>query len=386
MKQGQTLQELTAELDRQIETRKDCVAPQGQFEMLTAQVEDGSYKAPGVRNPNAQQVVVTPVLQFANGGGIRVYRINDHAHGQIASTLGIPRAYYDRMAAEKPELLAENVNAWLRAEPAKKRMIRTLDGNVRAVLSDRYRPLDNYDLMRTALPALTEMNAKIMSCAVTETRLYLKAIFPGLSEPAPDGMVYGVGHGNVERRNVAALILQNSEVGASTLRVEAGFFSTWCTNLAILSDAGMRKYHVGRSAYAELDAAVELFSSETRKADDTAFWMKVRDVISASCNAETFKLQMAKVSAVSEAKIESDNLPAVVEVAARKFGLGEGVKNAVLKHLIQAADLTQYGLLNAVTRASADVEDYDLATDLEKVGGKILELPKSDWAEIAQAA
>jgi len=373
VKTGRSLQELAAELERQVETRKDFVAPQEKVVMDLGADEEKPGKA-------------RPVITMDVNGGRRVYGINNHAHGQIASTLGIPKAYYDRMREETPALLTENVNTWMKKEPAKRRLVRTLDGNVRALLSDRYRPLDNSDMMEASLPALIEAKATIVSAEVTETRLHLKAIFPELSEAVPTGMVLGQGHGNVGRVNVAAVILQNSEVGASTLRVSAGFFSTWCTNLCVMDDSSMRKYHIGRSAAAELDAAVELFSNETRKQDDKAFWLKVRDVVRASCNREAFKAMMERVAVAAGDKIESDNLPAVIELTARKFGLADGVKNAVLKHLIQAGDLNRYGLLNAVTRASADVEDYDAATDLERLGGKILELPKTDWAEISRAA
>ena len=36
-------------------------------------------------------------------------------------------------------------------------MVRTLDGNARAFLSDRYRRLDNYDLLAHVLPMLREL-------------------------------------------------------------------------------------------------------------------------------------------------------------------------------------------------------------------------------------
>jgi hypothetical protein len=39
-----------------------------------------------------------------------------------------------------------------------------------------------------------------------------------------------------------------------------------------------------------------------------------------------------------------------------------------------------------VTRMSADVESYDRATELERVGAKVIELPKHEWREIAEAA
>jgi hypothetical protein len=40
----------------------------------------------------------------------------------------------------------------------------------------------------------------------------------------------------------------------------------------------------------------------------------------------------------------------------------------------------------AVTRAAEDVESYDRASQLEVLGGEIIELAKSDWRELAMAA
>ena len=43
-------------------------------------------------------------------------------------------------------------------------------------------------------------------------------------------------------------------------------------------------------------------------------------------------------------------------------------------------------LLNAVTRASQEVADYDRATELERLGGKIMTLDSKEWRELAVAA
>ena len=58
----------------------------------------------------------------------------------------------------------------------------------------------------------------------------------------------------------------------------------------------------------------------------------------------------------------------------------------MLRYLIEGGDLSQFGLHNAVTRMSQDVEDYDRASDLERVGGKIIELSATEWKTIAEAA
>ena len=46
------------------------------------------------------------------------------------------------------------MNAWLEREEGERQLLRTLDGKVRAVLSERYRRLDNYDLLEHVLPTL----------------------------------------------------------------------------------------------------------------------------------------------------------------------------------------------------------------------------------------
>jgi hypothetical protein len=178
--------------------------------------------------------------------------LTQHAHGQLASALSIPKAYYDRMRAEQPALLADNVNTWLHAQPEDKRMVRTVDGRIRAVLSPKYRPLDNFELATAVLPQLVGMRTQVISSALTETRMFIKVILPDLSSPLPDGLVWGNGHNRVAEYGsnqagllVAALTISNSEVGAGAFKVEPSVFTTWCTNLAVMTEASMRKYHVG---------------------------------------------------------------------------------------------------------------------------------------------
>ena len=54
--------------------------------------------------------------------------------------------------------------------------------------------------------------------------------------------------------------------------------------------------------------------------------------------------------------------------------------------MIEGNDLTLYGLSNAVTRHSQNVESYDRATALESIGYKILTMPSRQWSKINQMA
>lgn len=370
MKTGKSLQDLAAELSRQTDSRKDYIAPQGKIEAVVG--------APGLDSTHKEI--------FLDGINGQPFAITPYAHSQLADHLGIPKKYYDRMKLEQPELLATNIGAWFKADPNNKRMIRALDGKVRAVLSPKYRPLDNYDLAGAVLPVLIENKVEVMSCELTETRMYIKGILPALCDELPDGMAYGAGHNNVGRdrgKLVAAIVISNSEVGDGTLRVEPSVFTTWCTNLAVMQQAAMKKYHVGRAH--EADASWEVFRDSTRQADDRAFWLKVADVTMAAFREDLFRQAIDSIRVAGSTPITSDDLPAVVESAVEVLALPERASAGVLKHLAAGGDLTKWGLSSAVTRLANDSEDYELATDLERAGGKILALPANDWNRIARA-
>lgn len=382
MNTGRSLQSLAAELERQTESRKDYIAPQAKLEAVV-------IPAVEVDNGTAAPTRVPAEVRIAGFNGDAM-ALTPYAHGQLADHLGVPKKYYDRMAVEAPALLADNVNTWLRADPDNSRMLRTLDGKVRGVLSPKYRPLDNFDLAQTVLPELISMKAQIVSSELTETRLYIKAVLPHLSDELPVGLAYGTGHNRVggdgldRGRVVSAIVISNSEVGNGALRVEPSVFTTWCTNLAIMAQAAMKKYHVGR-AHDVLESH-EIFRDETRQADDRAFWLKVRDVARAAFDEKIFRAAIADMRAAADRPIKSDNLVVVVERTVKELALPQATSTGVLKHLAAGGDLTQWGLSSAITRVAGDVQDYELATSLERAGGNILALPSRTWEAIATAA
>jgi hypothetical protein len=380
VKQGRSLTTIAAELERQVNTRKDFIAPQGAIE--------------------AQVVNAELVLNGLNGQPLGV---QPFAHRQFADHLGIPQKYYDRMKVEQPQLLAQNLNTWLKADGDEKRMVRTLDGRVRAFLSPKYRPLDNFDLASAVLPTLMEKGVQVLSAELTETRLYIKGILPALSEELPDGLVWGSGHVDISRvapdlviggdqlvvtpgrrgRIVSAVTISNSEVGAGTLRIEPSVFTAWCSNMAALVRAAMKKYHVGRAGSA--DDNFEVFHDDTRKADDKAFWLKVRDVTQAAFDEQMFKAAIAEIAAAGQAPIVSTDLQKVVDVTVRQLALPVSTAPSILSFLARGGDLSKWGLSSAVTAVANTFADYEGATQLEHAGGEILALDGPKWEAIASA-
>ena len=277
------------------------------------------------------------------------------------------------MRTEQPVLLDRNVNTWLQTDHDR-RMIRTLDGQVRAVLSDRYRRLDNYDLAENVLPILQRLTyARFESVELTETKMYLKVVTPRVE--------YEIAPGDVVQ---AGIVITNSEVGHGTLSVQPLVYRLVCRNGLIASDRALRKTHVGRILQQEEDV-ITVFRDDTLAADDKAFFLKVRDVVEAAVSEATFRQVAQKMQKTLDIKLTGDPVKAV-EVLANRYTLNESERAGVLRHLIVEGDLSAYGLVNAVTHYSHDVEDYDRATEFEALGGKLIELPSSDWKEMAEAA
>ena len=352
MKAGRTMQELAVEIKRQAQNKRDFIAP---APSIRFDVKDGK-------------------TAVALEGIKDAFMPGDTFHDQVSGYTHIPAVYYRRMLAETPKLLATNVNHWLGQGLKDKRMIRTLDGKARAFLSDRYRPLDNVDLAEAVMPIIGDRKLEAVSTEITERRLYLKLIDPALNGTIQSRIK--------DDRIRGGLAISNSEIGFGTLGVSLFIERVVCVNGLVVEDA-IRKFHVGRRT--EVDAPMEMLRDATRLADDKAFWMKVQDVVHALLSVDRFNVVVERINQAANQETGVKNPVAAVEELKNRFSLTETEQGAVLRHLVDGGDLSQWGVVNAVTRAASDAEDYDRYDEMERFGGKVLELPKKDWAAIAKA-
>ncbi len=363
MKQGKSLSELAQELERQQSAKRDFIADTRQLELTP-------------RCDNHPSISESLHLDTHNGEPLE-FTLTHHTHRQIGTHLNIPAKYYDRMQAEAPTLLAHNVNHWFRAQPSE-RMLRTLDGKARAFLSNRYRRLDNVELLHAALPVLSELRSDdgsgldILSCEVTETRLYLKCVFPRIEAEVKKGDPVQSG-----------IVISNSEVGLGSLSVTPLIYRLVCENGMIAPDYGQRKYHVGRAAMME-EQSYELFSDKTLQADDKAFWLKTRDIVRAAATPATFEKIVTILQRLSQERVEQP-IRAVEELS-NQLSLNQSETESILEHFLQDADFSRWGLANSVSRTANDSDDYDRASELEEAGWKMLTLGTSDWQRVAKAA
>ncbi len=370
MKTGLSLSQLAKEIERRRNAKEDFVAPASKLVMA-------------VGRDNKQ-----PELKQLDAKKTRSFPINKIAHEQISDYMGIPMPYYRKMLDASPELLAQNVNRWLvdKAEAKDRRTVRTLDGSVRALLSAAYRPLENEDLAEAVLPVLLERDLLIMSCDITDSRLYIKAVDKKLERDVPTGKHMGDGGHTIFDTVCPMITVSNSEVGRGSLLIESGIFTRACTNLALFGGAPLRKFHTGARA----DMSEEVFAlltDKTRKLTDAAVWAQTRDLVAAAFDEAKVQSLIDKLTQAADDTLpKKADVVEVIERVGKRFGLADGERKGVLDCLIRDGNLSRYGVHSAITRFSADVGDYDRATELERIGGRVIELPRGEWAGMAQAA
>jgi len=273
------------------------------------------------------------------------------------------------MWADEPELLAANVNTWFQKAP-QTRMVRTLDDTARAFLSDRYRRIDNFEVAEAILPLIADMpDATIESCQLTDKRMYLKVLNPRVQAEIVPGDIVQSG-----------LLISNSEVGCGSVSVMPLVYRLVCTNGMIAADNGQRKYHVGRLN--ESDDHFEIYRNITIEAEDKAFILKLQDIVRATADSIQFERIVTAMRTAADAKITSADIPGVVQLASKAFGISDIEGKGVLDHLIRGKDLSLYGLANAVTRQAQDVISYDRSTELEMTGWDIMNMSRTDWRNI----
>lgn len=340
------LETIIPELKRQSESKRDFIANSTNISMAT-----NGLTTLRLHDNEAEPEQYDPGKQF---------QIKDQCHSQIAERMGIPVQYYNRMLAEAPELLGRNVNHWLRATP-KNILLRTLDGHARAFLSNRYRPIDHYDLLPHILDEMeraAQANLDIQRAHLDDQRFYLQAINRGMTT-------------TLKGRNdivMAGIMFRNSETGHGAVTVVPRLFQLICRNGMVADVGHLRQVHLGRSRDEEF-----LYSESTKSKENEVIVSKVRDLVKVALQRDVFEKVVDVIRRGIDAPIEKPT--ELLEGIGHRFGMSDFTRNAILDRFCTKGDPTQYGLVNAITataRSNYDIEDnFTRCVELEKIGGRI---------------
>lgn len=258
MKAGLTIEELATEVMRQKDAKADYIVNTSMLAMEHCGTE-----------------LVLRVLDDSHIDRIEPLDIADTAHRQIGTRLGIPAKYYGKMLTEHPDLLVTNVNAWFEREPTE-RMLRVLDGKVRAYLSNSYMRMDHYEIFASVLPVIGEIpDVQFVSCHITDNRMYIKAVDPHLTaEVAPGDTVK------------AGVVISNSEVGLGSVSVQPLIYRELDGNGIAVAGATTKRIHRGRVNSAE--EHFMLASQEVLTEADRTFLTELQETVRSATDEEQF--------------------------------------------------------------------------------------------------
>ncbi len=328
--------------------------------------------------------------------------IRKRAHTQLAAKLGIHGHYARRMREEAPDLLATNLNYWTERDD-RMVLVRTLDGDMRALLSDRYRMLDSASLFYHAYDAVKEVGGKVVQVDLTDDNFYLRALVPDWEEridrakqlarkadgsmfdgfddrggihyspvDAPVGQAKANGGNQALRQAgfredtlVPGIVVSNSETGQGSVRVEPICFRPYCTNTAIFGES-LTRAHLGPRH--DLQG---LLSDETIDAENKALWLGIRDVIKATFDRDAFRVMVAKFSDADHDQLEEPTK--AVEQVVDHYDLSAEVKERIYNEIITEGDPTVFGLVNALTAIGRDEPNPERAVEFERQGAELLD-------------
>lgn len=356
MKAGLSIEELATEIMRQNGIKEDYVV-----------------NSPCLQMDAWNSDLFLRVMDGQLSDRLEPLEISENAHRQISARLGIPIKYYNRMLTESPELLTQNVNFWFNKNP-EQRMLRVMEGKIRAFLSNRYLRLDHHEITCAVIPEIgTIPDVRFVSNEITENHLYIKVVNPNLQRELRPG-----------RTVQAGLVIRNSETGLGTFTVSPLIYCPE-NGCGMIADTGaVKRTHSGPVYRAEEN--FQLRPEAFLTAEDNSFLEKIRGAVRDTLDETVFEQVLEQMQDAIHARINTDDVPAVVNHAGNEFGITDAEQSGVLQHLLEQDDMSLFGLASAVTRQSQDSESYERATSLEGISYQMLTMPHRQWERINQLA
>lgn len=302
-------------------------------------------------------------LGFTANGSLKVSfddrerPVHKHAFGQIASRAGVPIKFANALIESKDEwrheLLAHNLNE-IYHRSGKRYLTRSVDGELRGFLSDRFARYDSRPVLDRFIAAVQSVGALPLNGIATDTRWSLKAVLPKIYEPVPgEVLVYG-------------LELLNSDFGNGALLLRQFMDRLWCWNLCSGEDA-VRKTHLG----AQLDEDIA-YSERTYR-------LQTETQVSAVADATQHLLSEDRCEEMNNViRKAADKEVSWKEVKSRLKMLTKGETEKV-KDLFEGQDTynlpagqTAWRLSNAVSWLATGLEDNERKLDLERAAGQLI--------------
>lgn len=281
-------------------------------------------------------------------------QVLDCCHNQIGSKLEIPKKYYDKMLPEKYHALLDyNVTSWFQDKDTNFLLRTFIDkdektGVARAMLSDRYNVIDNYDVMLATLEAIKEsgINIQIESGDITDTKFYMRFVCPDIELEAPDLLKnYRVPDGTTGSNGIiSGFVISNSETGNGKFSISPRAIVLACRNGMIFKNDAFQKTHLGSKMeeYSTID-----WSEETRQKNYDLVISQVKDAIKHFASQEYLG---AKIHELLEKGNKELSFPIeAMKNVTKSLSISDEKESSILNYFVKSGDTNAFGLTQALT-------------------------------------
>lgn len=371
------LKELVEALKVQQASKKDFIVPSSSLSM-----QDGQLIVNGLRQHGGLYDTLKEIgIDTVEGDGEILSRFKplDILHEHISEKLEIPKQYYNKMASIHPALFDHTVTEWFKHErnTDKNYLLRSFnfeDGNVaRCLVSDRYKVIDNLDILFSVLEAVKKsgLNIKIDRGDITDKKMYLRFICPDVEIQAPELLKnYRVPGGSDQQGNpgiITGFVISNSETGHGGFTVSPRAVVLACRNGLVRKEDAYRQIHIGGKL--EKNHFVD-WSKQTEEKNMHLIHSQIMDCV----NTFTSKDYLGKmIDHLTEAGQEKLKHPVdATKNVCKAYQMSDKQTDEILNYFIEGGQPTAFGLSQSLTYFAHETEDADLQYEMEVAGYDIV--------------
>ena len=339
MKKGHDVRQVVQQINKDVKSKKDYIVTLNALEVTT---NNNTY----------------PNLEFTDAPD--QYSLTDHSMNQLCGKLEIGTQYLRKCLPVSQELVAHNLNFWIKNTKSKELMVRTIEREsdelpniARAVCSNRYKRIDNDVVVTHSLNKLMDLGLDIKYINYDRDTLNVTAINPKVEGEVSEGDVVQSG-----------VTITNSEIGSGSLIIQPFIYRLVCTNGMVAPRYLNRFYskHVGK-----------IIIDPSQDDQYITIIEKMKKQIDLVNDNEVWKESFQKLKDSTKQTINSHQ---IVELA-KKQGVTESERAQIferLNHYVgDTFTTTKYDLANAITNLGNDEEKSDQRSRFfQELGGLIV--------------
>lgn len=240
-------------------------------------------------------------------------------------------------------------------------------GYARALLSNSYRPIDNWDVLGALLTGLQKAGFSghvVRQADLTDNKMYIRISVPEVTALAPSLLrnyvsPYSRNRGADNPVVEAGIVITNSETGGAAFTITPELVVQICTNGLTIKQDMIRKTHLG----SRLDDGVLKVSDETRQKNLELVASQTKDAIETFLDVSYMERAIAKIEDQSGEPV--GDVTKAVETIVSRPAFSKDDMAGLLSAFFDGGDRTRGGLVNAITAYSQTVDDADKAYEMD---------------------